>query len=183
MDIVKSSELKKGSAEIFIPPGKRYEFISENKENNVDIKDQNDMPLPIKGKSPGIIRIVTGSKVVWMCLYQETNHHPCDDVPTEQPIESPPDIMTRMRAIITEEVMNRYGANSEEMETLEESMDFDLNEDGHIGAPQTPYELPDEEMFIEEVISQPAEPAPQEPTQQTTEAEPAPPSPETTTTP
>lgn len=147
MNTVKSSELKKGNAEIFIPPGKKYHFASDN---IIDVFDQNGMRIDLIGKSPGIINIKTGAKVTWCVNYQETNHHPANEVPTEQPIEDKPDMLTRMRALIYEEVANKYGANSEEVETLEEAMNFDLDNDGHIGSP---YEIPEDDTFVEEVLA------------------------------
>jgi hypothetical protein len=148
MDEIKSSELKTGSAQIFIPNDKRYEF---NVDGNIVLTDQDGMPIPLKGKSPGIINVETTD--IWNVKYQETCHHIADDVPFEVNIEQPDDILTRMRAMITEEVMNRFGAGSEEVETLEESMNFDIDGDGEIGSP---YEIPDEDTTMEpEVVSEP----------------------------
>jgi hypothetical protein len=142
MDIVKSSELKTGSAQIYIPPDKKYEF---RVDGNIILTDQDGMPIDLKGKSPGIINVETTD--IWNVKYQETHHHVADEVPFEVDVDQQPeDIMSRMRALITEEVMNRYGAGSEEVETLEESMNFDIDGDGEIGSP---YEIPDVDTTME----------------------------------
>lgn len=162
MKDINANKLYKGKAQIFIPPGKKY-CLQKEPETTVDLTDQNGLRIDLTGKSPGIINIMTGAGVVWAMSYQETNHHPSDPVPTEQPIDSPPDIMARMRAIVLEEISNKYGMESEEMETMEEAMNFDLNDDGHIGSI---YEVPDEEdTFIEEVIAQPISPPAETPAQ------------------
>lgn len=166
MKDINANKLYKGKAQIFIPPGKKY-CLQKEPDTTVDITDQNGLRLDHAGKSPGIINITTGASVVWAMNYQETNHHPSDPVPTEQPLESPPDIMSRMRAIVIEEISNKYGRDSEEMETMEEAMNFDLNDDGHIGSP---YEVTDEEdTFIEEVIAQPITPPAEPPAQPASE--------------
>jgi hypothetical protein len=160
--MTKANQLYTGSATIFIPPGKKYVFQAD--VSTTKLTDQDGMPLDFKSKSPGVIN-VTSKSGHWCIDYQETNHHPSDEVPYEQPLESPPPIMDRMRAMIYEEFANRYGAHSEEVETLEEAMDFDLNDDGHIGSP---YEIPEDE-FIEEVLT-PAEPPAQPASEPVTES-------------
>lgn len=163
--MTQSQKLYKGNAEIFIPPGKGYRFNADN--STTKITDQNGMPIDFHGKSPGIINVVSKSGF-WAINYQETNHHPSDEVPVEVPLEQPPNVMQRMQDMVREMVFNKYGQESVEMETMEEAMNFDLDEDGHIGAPPSPYELPDEEVFNEEVLATPPPavqtPPPAEPT-------------------
>lgn len=64
-----------------------------------------------------------------------------DSVPVEQAVQEPLPILERMQQMIKAEVIARYGQNSEEAETLEDAMDFDLNDDGHIGSPYEETEL------------------------------------------
>lgn len=161
MEIVKSSELKTGSAQIYIPPNKKYHF---RVDGNITLTDQNGLPIDEMGKSPGIINIE--STDVWSVSYQETQHHPADDIPVEVDMDAPqPDILTRMKELIRAEVMNRYGADSQEVETLEESMNFDIDGDGVIGSPYEvtePDATVEPEIVIEPTPDQPApEPAPE----------------------
>jgi hypothetical protein len=153
--MTEAKKLYKGNAEVFIPPGKKYVFNADMQSTT--LTDQNGMPIDFIGKSPGIIN-VKSTKGFWCIDYQETKHHPADEVPVEVPLEEPPNIMQRMQDMVREMVFNKYGQDSLEMETMEDAMNFDLDGDGHIGSP---YELADEEEFIEEVISPTAEPAPE----------------------
>lgn len=165
MDTVKSSELKTGSATIFIPPNKRYEF---KVDGNLVLTNQDGLPIDKAGKSPGIINVETTD--IWTVEYQETKHHKNDPIPFEVDVdEKPTNILDRMRDLIKAEVMNRYGADSEEVETLEESMNFDIDGDGEIGSP---YEIPDEDSTMEPEVA----PEPPPPDQPVTEpvSEPAP---------
>jgi hypothetical protein len=168
MDKIKSSQLNKGNAQLFIPANKGYEFVSDGE---IAVVNQDGMPIELRGKSPGIISVIAAKGTNWMVHYQEPDHHPADEVPVEVPLGEPPSILERMQQMVREEVINRYGRHSEEVETLEEAMDFDINEDGIIGSP---YEV-DEDEFVEEVITSPtAEP-------ETVSEEPAPPDDPTTT--
>jgi hypothetical protein len=153
--MTEAKKLYKGNAEIFIPFGKKYVFNADMQSTT--ITDQNGMPIDFIGKSPGIINIKS-TKGFWCIDYQETKHHPADEVPVEVPLEQPPNIMQRMQDMVRDMVFNKYGQDSLEMETMEDAMNFDLDNDGHIGSP---YELSDEEEFIEEVISPTADPAPE----------------------
>jgi hypothetical protein len=116
--------------------------------------DSLQMLLHFHGKSPGYINVQSKTGF-WAIDYQETNHHPADEVPVEVPLQQPPNIMQRMQDMVREMVFNKYGQESVEMESMEEALNFDIDEDGHIGSP---YELADEEQFIEEVITPTAEP-------------------------
>jgi hypothetical protein len=152
MDKINSSKLYKGNAQLFIPANKGYEFVSDGE---LTVVNQDGMPIDLKGKSPGVISVIAAKGTNWMVHYQEPGHHPADEVPVEVPLGEPPSILERMQQMVREEVINRYGRYSEEVETLEEAMDFDINEDGVIGSP---YEVHEDE-FVEEIItSPPAEP-------------------------
>lgn len=174
-----AKKLYKGNAEIFIPPGKKYVFMADT--NTTKISDQNGMPLDFIAKSPGIINVESKSGF-WCIDYQMTMHHPADPIPVEVDVGTPEpgNILDRMRQLVKEEIMNRYGANSDEVETMEEFMNFDIDGDGEIGD-NTQYTVMEDE-FVAPTIAEPApEPAPEEPAM---EPDPAPaPPPDTEPTP
>lgn len=145
--MTQANKLYQGDAEIIIPVGKKYVF---QHDGNSKITDQNGFPIPDVGKSPGIINI-TSSLGFWAIDFQDDNetYTLADDVPVEVGIESPPDIMTRMRQMIAAEVMNKYGNDSQEVETLEEALDFDIDGDGQIGYSAAEIAAMDDEQLLD----------------------------------
>jgi hypothetical protein len=73
-----------------------------------------------------------------------------------------------MRQMVAAEVMNRYGQNSDEVETLEESLDFDIDGDGTVGYTAAEIAaMPDEELMDMGLVRAPEpdnlDPAPVDP--------------------
>lgn len=75
---------------------------------------------------------------------------PADPVPTEAPAEftRPLTLEERLHKFVASMVAERFGNDAGAVETLEESMDFDLDEDGLIG-----YEIPDSPLDVPPVES------------------------------
>lgn len=170
MNNPKSSELMTGSAQIYIPPTKKFKFTHDG---TCSITDQDGFQIgegnTVISKSPGILNIMGDG--LWAIEYQDFDKTftPADDTPVEVGIESPPDIMTRMRQMIASEFMNKYGAQSTEVETLEEALDFDIDGDGNIGFSAAEIAAMDEEELkdmglIKTPNPEKLEPAPVEPT-------------------
>lgn len=143
-------QLKKGSAEIYIPKGKLVDMeCPEELCLGTCTPDGEYVRIRyVKGrysfKSPGLVIIDTVKEEdIWYINYQtdDITFDPVDPVPVEAAISEQPTMMDRMRAMIQQEVINRYGEN--QMETIEEAMDFDIDGDGHIGSQ---YEMMDEEF-------------------------------------
>lgn len=142
-------QLKKGSAKIFIPKGKMVDMeCPEELVLGTCTPDGEYVRIRhVQGrysfKSPGFVVIDTVKEEdIWYINYQtdDITFDPVDPIPVEAAISEAPTMMDRMRAMIQQEVINRYGEN--QMETLEEAMDFDIDGDGHIGSQ---YEIMDDE--------------------------------------
>jgi hypothetical protein len=148
--------LKSGSAEIFIPVGKSVTIESTNVLQLSTVSPDGEI-VPFKMvdgrfvfKSPGQIIIDTPEESdIWYINYQtpEITFDKADPVPVEAAITEAPTMMERMQALIRQEVLNRYGAGSDEVETMEEAMDFDIDGDGIIGSQ---YEVMEEEYLSDQ---------------------------------
>lgn len=148
---LKSGTLYHGDIDTFIPRGKHVTLVSTDTVliNTVDI-ETGELKKPylvdvqnLKFKSPGYLSIKASKKTLWSMDFQdhEKTVEKVDSVPVEQAVQEPLPILERMQQMIKAEVIARYGQNSEEAETLEDAMDFDLNDDGHIGSPYEETEL------------------------------------------
>jgi hypothetical protein len=162
-----ANKVYKGKATIRIPVNKKYVFQSDGKAK---IYDDNGFELNPIGKSPGTIHVEATDSEFWLMDYQDKKRTftTADSTPVEVNIENPPDIMTRMKALIQAEIMNKYGADADEVETLEEALDFDIDGDGEIGFSAAEIAaMPDEELLDLGLVRtddpESLEPAPAEP--------------------
>jgi hypothetical protein len=173
-----SDKLYSGNAEIFIPVTKKYHFQHDGASK---IEDANGFALNPIGKSPGIINVISPNGF-WAITFQDDarTYIPADDVPMEINMDEEPDIMTRMRNLITAEVMNKYGQDSNQVETLEEALDFDIDGDGEIGYTAAEIAaMPDEQLIDLGLVRDPTQadnlnPAPHDPNTGKTEPQTAP---------
>ena len=126
-------QLKVGNAEIFIPKGKPVSFEAPDFVTLSTASPDGEI-VPIKTfkgafhfKSPGFLAVeTTNPSDIWYINYQteDITFDKSDPIPVEAAITEAPTMMDRMRALIREEVLNRYG-RTDEIETLEEATDRD----------------------------------------------------------
>lgn len=166
---VKSNTLYSGKKLIYIARNKRFSIHADKpvtiKSVNMETGEETIHTLKqtdIYAKSTGLLSIQASDTTFWTIEYQDeevTKEQP-DPVPKEAAIQAPLSTLERMRQLIHQEVVSRYGEN--QIETLEEAMDFDINGDGEIGL--TPHEA----ILMQEENIEPVTPEP------TTTAEPTP---------
>jgi hypothetical protein len=144
--------LKKGSADIFIPKGKQVTLETADQLDLGTCTPEGEY-VPIKTimqerttfKSPGVICIKTlKEEDIWFIDYQtdDITFDPSDPVPVEAAISEAPTMLDRMRAMIYQELAHQGQLN--EVESLEEAMDFDIDGDGFVGSQ---YEIMEEEFL------------------------------------
>lgn len=178
MEKILSNVVYSGEKHFYIPQGKRV-FLYSDGAVVVNCISSNGELLPFGGadlnktftfKSKGAMVIKASPETFWYASFQDVKQtfDPSDPKPVEANIENPPSTIDRMRAMIAEEIMHRYGANSDAVESAEEAFDFDIDGDGDIGL--SGYEVVD--MVEEEVaLDQPpaddpppaADPPPKDP--------------------
>ena len=97
----------------------------------------------------------------WTFDFFRTHETP-DPVPHELAMEgTPPMTMEeRLRTFIGDMIAQRYGSSSEEFDTFEEAMDFDIEEEAD---PLTPYEENMLELIEEEPVDEPPRDQPNTP--------------------
>lgn len=90
------------------------------------------------------LTIDIGSKAVWTADGKriKSMYDPVDPIPVEIPEEynAPPTLEDKMKLFLAEMVAERYGKDSKEMESFEDSMDFDMDDDD---MPLSQYEVHD----------------------------------------
>lgn len=100
--------------------------------------------------APGLLDIETAPKVKFHVEHQRSfPFEPADAVPVEVPADQkvPETMEQKMIRYLGRMVAERYGSNSQELETYEEYTDFDLNEDEEV---LSGFEIPDDDVVVEE---------------------------------
>jgi hypothetical protein len=140
-----SGNVYQGTISTFIPYNKKFSISSDgefkvqkiNPDTGEVLESLNSDNMRLVSKSPGTFQVVPKNKTTqfWSIFFQDENrtYEKSDPIPFEVNIDNPPSIMDRMRVMIQEEFMNKYGDDSREIETLEEALDFDIDNDGEIG--------------------------------------------------
>lgn len=146
-----SGDVYTGDKSTYIPKGKRINLVSTDPVNILCINlETGEIKKPYLVnvnnqvfKSPGYLTIKASKGVVWSIDFQDETktNEVIDSDPMETDVEEPLPILQRMQEMIKNEVIARYGANSVEVETLEDAMDFDIDDDGIIGSPYEEQEL------------------------------------------
>ena len=106
--------------------------------------------IEVNVSRPGLLSIEAAAKVKYHMEYQATfPFEPADPVPVDVPLEArmPETMEQKMIRYLGRMVAERYGSNSQELETFEEYTDFDLNEDEEV---LSGFEIPDDDVVVEE---------------------------------
>jgi hypothetical protein len=161
--------LTKGSQKFAMKTGARVEITSNGVFQVYGVRDgkrvsilgprnESDRYFKFWNKNYTALEVVTDKETFWNCKYydQEMGQEYLDPTPIEVPVMDPAlNMNERIRQFIRDEISARM--ESQDMETFEESMDFDVDDDTEI---ISPYEFVD--MVPEEPVDEaqaPTEPA------------------------
>lgn len=163
--------IKTGTKDIVFPPHSHVRILAESRCSLVGLDDKNKPCSLLATDVDGVIRFRTGDQevnarvnvqgdAIWSFdIDPEYAFDKADPVPVELPDDArpPESLEEKLKRFVGEMVAHRFGEDSEQMETLEEALDF--GDDEHEIPPLSGYEVTEMESVEPEIDSG------QEPTQ------------------
>jgi hypothetical protein len=167
--------IKTGSQNVEIPEFSKVTILAETRATAYSVDDNGELDSIIASSSNGTLRIRTGEQPVLMHIGVPGDEHFHVDIQEIKvydksdpvPVEAPEDrlkeltLEDKLKDFISEMVAERYGHDSDHMETLEDFADFGDEDDSPLPEGD-PVELPLELEPVPEPVPEPApEPVPE----------------------
>lgn len=137
--------MKTGPQTIEIPGAARVRIVSEGQASLFTVDPESgelvDLVASSVGnqivfhvKQPLLVHVKVPAGAHWAYeVYESKIFDKSDPVPFEAPEGPPESLADKVKRMAGQMAMHMFGRDSREVETLEESLNFDLNDDGEIG--------------------------------------------------
>jgi hypothetical protein len=190
--------IKTGTKVLEAPKLSRVQIRAEGQVSLFTVDAETGEPVELVASAPdGHINFRTGEEDAQVLVKVPEGHHysydvwyespydKADPIPVEVAEEQQETLEDKMYKFLGQMMLERYGSDSDEVDTFEEAMDFDIDGDGEIGSSLTQYEeMEEEEPIPFQTSNDPAaEPDPVAAGSSDPEVEPSPASPDGTSPP
>jgi hypothetical protein len=167
-EYVTPNQMVSGTKLIYVPPGSRFKIeclqdfhISQVDEEGEIIGIKHSKNGMLKAFSKGLLQVDVPENIPWCIDYKddESIYHPASPDKIEVPVDDYNEenaFIAKVQRMIQEAVQNQFGNNHPQIGLLEESLGFDIDEDGLIGSGEEPTML---EEFVEPANLEEAVPA------------------------